>query len=313
MMTNKMKLKHVALLAVGLLPFAVTAQPSSQPAGTSISVPGSAMTAAKPATPEMPEKGKLSYAIGMYYGNNISRSFKQGNFDIDTNAVLTAISDVINGKTTQLTEKEMRDVLDQLRAVMQARQKARDEEAKAKSDEFMAQFAKQPGVITTNGLEYKVIKDGDGEMPTEWDTVVVSYRGTLADGKEFDHNDNFKTPIHGRVITGWQRALPMMKVGSHWQIAVPWSQAYGPRGKPGTIPGYATLIFDMELKSIAERGAPPVPVGGEFPHPGASQNAPNSSAPVVSGQIIKVPSADELKKGAKIEVIDSNTTNASAK
>jgi len=296
---------------MGLLPLGVIAQ-TNKPQSTAppTNPPGAVVAPAKPPPAEMPEKGRLSYAIGMYFGNNITNSIKHGELNVDTNTVIEALTDVITGKPTRLSQKELSEVMSQFRAAMQAKQNAEAEAAKAKGEAFLLQFARGAGVTTlSNGLEYKVIKEGDGAMPKENDTVTVAYRGTLIDGTEFDHNDDFKTPVKGRVITGWQKILPLMKVGSKWQVAIPSALGYGPRGKPPTIPGNAVLIFDLELKSITP-GAPTLPPISAAP-PGASKPAaPASNTPVVSGQIIKVPSAEELKKGAKIEVINPGQTNA---
>jgi len=301
-----MKLKQIVFLVMGLLPLTVIAQ-TNKPQSTA---PTGAMgVPSKPPSTEMPEKGKLSYAIGMYFSSNITNGIKHGNLSVDTNTVLEAIKDVLTGKPTRLSEAEVTEVMNQLRAAMQAKQKAEAEEAKTKGEAYLAQFAKSPGVTTlSNGLEYKVIKAGDGAMPKENDTVTVAYKGTLSDGTEFDHNDNFKTSLKGRVITGWQKILPLMKVGSEWQVAIPSALGYGPRGMPPKIPGNSALIFDLELKSVTPGPATPPPTPGA--QPSASKPAASTpNTPVVSGQIIKVPSADELKKGAKIEVINSGQTN----
>ncbi len=295
---------------MGLLPLGVIAQ-TNKPQSTAppAKPPGATAMPAKPAPAEMPEKGKLSYAIGMFFGNNITNGIKRGELSVDTNTVLEAIKDVITGKPTRLSQQELTDVMNQLRAAMQAKQNAEAEEAKAKAEAFLLQFARGAGVTTlSNGLEYKVIKEGDGAMPKESDTVTVGYRGTLSDGTEFDHNDNFTTPVKGRVIAGWQKILPLMKAGSKWQVAIPPSLGYGPRGKPGTIPGNAVLIFDLELKSITA-AAPTLPPISAAPPAASKPAAPAPTTPVVSGEIIKVPSADELKKGAKIEVIKAGQTN----
>ncbi len=305
-----MKLKQTAFLVIGLLPLGVIAQTNKpQTVSPPANPPGAVVVPSKPPPAEMPEKGKLSYAIGMYFGSNITNSIKRGELNVDTNTVLEAIKDVIAGKPTRLSENESREVLNQLRAAMQAKQRAEAEETKAKGEAFLLQFARGAGVTTlTNGLEYKVIKEGDGAMPKENDTVTVGYRGTLSDGTEFDHNDNFTTPVKGRTIQGWQKILPLMKVGSKWQVAIPSALGYGPRGKPPTIPGNSVLIFDMELKSITP-GAPTLPPISAAPPAAYKPAAPAPTTPVVSGEIIKVPSADELKKGAKIEVIKAGQTN----
>src|SRR5271157_5920241 len=291
-MTNQMKLKQTAFLVMGLLPLGVIAQtnkpqtmvPPARPPGA-VAVP----TNAPPA--EMPEKGRLSYAIGMYFANNITNSIKRGDLNVDTNTVLEAIKDVIAGKPTRLTENETKEVLNQLRAAMQAKQKAEAEETKAKGEAFLVQFARGAGVKTlTNGLEYKVIKEGDGAVPKENDTVTVGFRGTLIDGTEFDHNDNFNTPLK-RTIQGWQKILPLMTVGSKWQVAIPPALGYGPRGMPPKIPGNSVLIFDLELKSVTP-AAPTLPPISAAPPNAPRPSAPAPSTPVVSGEIIKVPSAE---------------------
>lgn len=258
---------------------------------------------------EMPSKEKLTIALGMYFGNNITNSLRRNNIDVDTNQMLSIVADVVSGKPAKMSEKEVQEVFNQLRGALMNRHKAEEEQAKAKGEAFLADYAKRPGVKTlSDGLEYKVIKEGSGPTPSENDTVTVAYRGTLSDGTEFDKNDSFTTPIHGRIIQGWQKALSMMKVGSKWEVAIPPMLGYGPRGMPPRIPGNAVLIFDMELKSITP-GAPaamPTPPPGT----GSAKPPPTPGAPVVSGEIIKVPSAEELKKGAKIEVIKANQTNA---
>lgn len=326
-MMNQMKLKHVALLAIGLLPLGAIAQtnkPQTPPPSSNFHVSGApGQMAPRPmsATPPMPEKGKLSYAIGMYFGNNITNSIKRGELTVDTNDILAAITDVLDGKKTRMSETEVRQVLEQLKAAMAPRMKAMREEQmkereaqmekagaenKAKGDAFMAQFAKAAGVTTLpDGMEYKVIKDGTGAKPKEDDTVTVNYRGTLIDGTEFDRHDGFTHSLKGGIITGWRQILPLMKVGSKWQVAIPAALAYGTRGSPPKIPGNSVLIFDLELTSITP-GAPNLQTAPPSPS-SATPAAP--STPVVSGEIIKVPSADELKKGAKIEVIKSGQTN----
>jgi len=268
------------------------------------------MLSAPPQSTEMPPKDKLSYMLGMYFGNNITNSLTRGEIQVDTNAMLAAVADVVNGKPLKMTQKEYTDTFNQLRGALMAKRRADEEAAKAKSEAFMANFAKGPGVIVlSNGLEYKVIKDGTGPMPKETDSVTVAYRGSLPDGTEFDKNDSFPTPIRGRIIQGWQKILPLMKVGSKWTVAIPPNLGYGARGFPPKIPANSALLFDIELKSVTP-GAPRLPPLSANQTAATRPNNPQSSSPVVSGEIIKVPSADELKHGAKIEVIKSGQTNA---
>lgn len=297
---------------MGLLPLGVIAQTAKPQTTTAppLNPPGNVRVLPQPPSTAMPEKGKLSYAIGMYFGRNITNSIKKGDLTVDTDTILAAIADVVNGKTTRMTEKEVIGVFDQLKMAMQAKKMAEEAAVKSKGDAFLADFAKAPGVTTLpGGLEYRVIKDGTGAMPKQTDSVVMAYRGTLVDGTEFDRNDNFPTSLRGGVIEGWLKVLPLMKVGSKWEVAIPPAMAYGPRGRPPKIPGNSVLIFDMELKAVTP-GAATAPPVSSAPPANFNPNTSSSSTPVVSGQIIKVPSADELKKGAKIEVITNSQTSA---
>ncbi len=294
---------------MGLLPLGVIAQ-TNKPQSTVAPVAPPSNVKIVPSAPpstEMPEKGKLGYAIGMYFARNITNSIKHGDLTVNNDEIIAAITDVLNGKNPRMTEKEVSAVFEQLRAALQAKKMADDAANKAKGEAYLAQFAKGPGVTTLpGGLEYKVIKDGDGPKPTENDTVIMAYRGSLIDGTEFDHGDSFPTSLKGGVIPGWLQVLPLMKVGSKWQVVIPSSLGYGPRGRPPKIPADAVLIFDMELKSIKSAAPAPPPVSSAPAGASRSSTSAQSATPVVSGQIIKVPSAEELKKGAKIEVITNN-------
>jgi FKBP-type peptidyl-prolyl cis-trans isomerase FklB len=256
-----------------------------------------------PATPPvMPDKEKMSYAIGMYFGNTIKRQ----ELSVNVDTVIAALKDMLAGNTNHMSEDEMTATLRQLSAANRAKmQEAQREklakegaENKTKGDAFLAQNAKLDGVKTLpNGLQYKVIKEGTGEMPKTNDTVTVTYRGKLVDGTPFDSRTNWSTTFaSGRTIKGWSEVLPMMKIGSEWEVVVPPDLGYGVGGRPPKIGPSSVLIFDMELTGIA----PPKPAGQTLSiAPPSSSSGPTA----VSGQIIKVPSAEDLKKGAKIEVI----------
>jgi FKBP-type peptidyl-prolyl cis-trans isomerase FklB len=235
--------------------------------------------------------------------------------DIDT--IATAMKDVIAGRPTRMTDDEvkatMRDFQGAMRAKMTADREKEAAENKAKGDEFLAKNSKADGVKTLpNGLQYKVLTDGDGPMPKTNDTVTVSYKGSLIDGTVFDHNDHFTTPVTGRTVKGWSEILPLMKTGSKWEVTIPPELGYGPRGFPPKIGPNSVLIFEMNLLSIAppptNTPAKPASPAARPGTAGLGSNSippspPATSTPVVSGQIIKVPSAEGLKKGEKIEVI----------
>jgi len=252
-----------------------------------------------PAVPVMPDIQKLSSAIGMSWGDALKQNLPEANLD----AVFAAVKDSLAGKPPPLSEQEFRDVMNSFRRASMGRQAEKSrlaaEKNKTDSEAFLAKNGKEAGVITLpSGIQYKVINEGLGPYPKSSDTVVVNYRGSTIDGKEFDSSYGvdrkpLTTPVSGRTIKGWTEALQLMKVGSKWQIVIPSALAYGPSGKPPKIEGNAALIFDIELLSIQEPAAPPI-----------------DTAQAISGDIIKVPSQEEMKKGAKIEVIKTPPANA---
>ena len=139
-------------------------------------------------------------------------------------------------------------------AKQEAKAKAAAEKNSKDGEAFLAENKKKDGVKSTaSGLQYKVIKAGDGVMPKGTDTVSVNYKGTLIDGTEFDSSykrgEAATFPVSG-VIKGWTEALQLMKVGSKWQLFIPSNIAYGERGAGGEIGPNATLIFEVELLSI---------------------------------------------------------------
>ena len=127
-------------------------------------------------------------------------------------------------------------------------------ENKAAGEAFLAENAKKEGVVTTeSGLQYKVIKEGKGEVPTATSTVKVNYKGTLIDGTEFDSSYKRNEPTTFRanqVIKGWTEALTMMPVGSKWELYIPQELAYGARDTGGQIKPFSTLIFEVELLEV---------------------------------------------------------------
>ena len=129
-------------------------------------------------------------------------------------------------------------------------------ENKAAGEAFLAENAKKEGVVTTeSGLQYKVIKEGKGEVPTATSTVKVNYKGTLIDGTEFDSSYKRNEPTTfraDRVIKGWTEALTMMPVGSKWELYIPQELAYGARETGGQIKPFSALIFEIELLEVVQ-------------------------------------------------------------
>ena len=174
---------------------------------------------------------------------------------------------------------------------------------KADGEAFLAANKSKEGVVTTDsGLQHKTLKEGDGPSPAATDTVTVNYKGTLIDGTEFDSGNGISFPLNG-VIKGWTEGLQLMKVGGSTRFFIPSDLAYGPSGPPNIGPN-STLIFDVDLISIKgkEQAAakPATPAAPVDPDP----------KQVVTSDIIKVPSAEEMKKGAKIEVIKKEDLQA---
>jgi FKBP-type peptidyl-prolyl cis-trans isomerase FklB len=300
-----MKRPLLSLLTIALVACTASAQdakPAAAPTPTPLPMPTQ-----PPATDFSKifknDKEKIGYAIGMYAAS-IKDRLKSQDIEYDTDMLIKGFTDSVTTGTTTITQEQKMEVLKdldkQIRTKMQEKQKQQAEENRIKGEKnkadgaaFLDKNKAQAGVTTLpDGLQYKVITEGTGAIPKGQDEVSVNYRGTLIDGTEFDssykRNQPFSTKVEGGIIKGWTEALELTKTGSKWQIFVPSDLAYGPTGRSG-IPPNAVLIFEMELLSTKEGTA-----AAEVPH------AP--AAPLTS-DIIRVPSAEEIKKGAKIETI----------
>lgn len=209
------------------------------------------------------QKEKVSYAIGVDIGTNMKKQM----VEVDPDLLARGLKDVFAGNKTLLTEEEVRAVLSSYQQEMRAKQaeaaKKAGEKNKLEGDTFLAGNKTKEGVLTLeSGLQYKVLKQGDGPKPTADDTVECQYRGTLIDGTEFDssykRNQPATFPVKG-VIKGWTEALQLMPVGSKWQLFLPANLAYGDRGAGPTIGPNATLIFEVELLAIKEKAKAKAP------------------------------------------------------
>lgn len=201
------------------------------------------------------QKDKVSYSLGMNFGEYL----KKQDIETNTDILVQGLKDMLAGKKTLLTEQEYHDTMAAFQKEMTTKQmeklKQLGEKNKKEGEAFLAENKKKEGVITLpSGLQYKVLKEGEGAIPKLTDTVTTNYRGTLIDGKEFDSSYRREQaatfPVKG-VIPGWTEALQLMKAGSKWQLFIPSNLAYGERG-PSIIGPNATLIFEVELLSIKE-------------------------------------------------------------
>ena len=185
---------------------------------------------------------KASYSFGMTMGATLKR---QG-VEIDIPLLVQGIRDATAGKTL-LTEEQAAQAMQQFEKAMVAKQA---EESKR----FWTDNKRRPGVTTTaSGLQYKVIKAGKGPWAKANDVVDVNYRASFTNGEQFETNGDkpFTTPVN-RVIPGWQEALKMMSVGAVLQLFIPPELAYGEQGAPPAIGPNTTLVFELELLSIAK-------------------------------------------------------------
>ena len=219
------------------------------------------------------QKDKVSYSIGMNIGANLSRQ----KVDINPDLLAAGIKDTIAGKP-QLTQDQVKDIMQQFEKDMEQKQKESGEKNKAEGAKFLEDNKKKPGVKTTaSGLQYKAEKEGTGPQPKATDMVTVNYRGTLIDGTEFD--SSYKRgqpatfPLNG-VIKGWTEGLQLMKAGSKYQFFVPSNLAYGERAVGPDIAPNATLIFEVELLEVKP---PPTPAP-RASAPGA-QTSPKTTPP----------------------------------
>lgn len=191
---------------------------------------------------------KLSYALGLSMGGNFMRSgIESLNYDDFAAGVKAAYA----GDHSQMTVDEAKRVVNEFFAEMEA--KLQDVNKKA-GEQYLAENAKRPEVHTTaSGLQYEVIKEGEGASPKVTDKVTVHYTGALIDGRVFDSSIERGEPATfgvSQVIPGWVEALQMMKPGAEWRIFVPSNLAYGPQGAGGIIGPNMTLIFDIKLIKV---------------------------------------------------------------
>jgi FKBP-type peptidyl-prolyl cis-trans isomerase FklB len=233
------------------------------------------------------DKDKISYSLGV----DIGRTLQRLQLDLNQSALSQGITDVLGNKPMAMNDQELQQTLQAFQQKMMQKQqeamskkqeemKAVAEKNKAAGKKFLDENAKKADVKTTpSGLQYKVIKAGNGEKPKDKDVVETNYRGTTIDGKEFDssakHGTSFSFPVNG-VIKGWSEALKMMPVGSKWQLYVPADLAYGDEGYGEDIAPGSTLVFDVELLSIKKNAGNTPPAADQQPESGAEKKPSGS-------------------------------------
>jgi FKBP-type peptidyl-prolyl cis-trans isomerase FkpA len=204
---------------------------------------------------------KQSYALGAsmgrYLNDNLSKNAEIG-IVLDQEKLLGGIKDALS-ENIQLTEDEIKTVMMALEADVKQRRMDKQKElsaaAQGAGEKFLAENAKRDGVtVTESGLQFEVITAAEGEKPAATDQVSVHYHGTFIDGSVFDSSVERGEPATfglNQVIPGWTEGLQHMPVGSKYKFYIPYNLAYGENGR-SSIPGYSTLIFEVELLDIVK-------------------------------------------------------------
>jgi FKBP-type peptidyl-prolyl cis-trans isomerase len=197
---------------------------------------------------------KASYGIGHQMGGQLLPA--EGRIDLD--AFLAGVRDGIAGNEPALDPAEIQAALQALSEAVSAdemeNQAAAAEANAAEGEAFLAENAQKDGVmVTASGLQYEVLREGDGAMPLPEDQVTINYKGTILDGTQFDSSYDRGEPATfsvGGVISGFSEGLQLMTVGSHFRFFIPGELGYGPQGSGAVIGPSATLIFEVELLEI---------------------------------------------------------------
>ncbi|MGS2719540.1 FKBP-type peptidyl-prolyl cis-trans isomerase [Paraglaciecola aestuariivivens] len=194
---------------------------------------------------------QASYGIGLQMGEQLRANPFDG---LDVEAVQAGLADAFNLQPAQVSNDVLRVAFNEIHERMQAAKAEQFASVIAEGEAYLAENAKREEVtVTESGLQYEVIKQGDGDIPSLTSTVRTHYHGTLLDGSVFDSSYDrgqpAEFPVNG-VIKGWTEALQMMKVGTKLKLHVPANLAYGEQGAGGAIGPHSTLVFDVELLDI---------------------------------------------------------------
>lgn len=190
---------------------------------------------------------KVSYALGIGIGRQLAQ---MGATDINTDDFGQAIKDAISGRL-QLNEQEAQMIVQDF---FQRKSEEQAKNAKAEGENFLDENGKKEGVVVLpSGLQYQVLREGNGNKPSATDQVECHYEGTLINGQVFDSSyKRGQTATFGlnQVIKGWTEGLQLMQEGAKYRFFIPYHLAYGAQGAGQNIPPYATLIFDVELVKV---------------------------------------------------------------
>ncbi len=199
------------------------------------------------------KKEMVSYGIGV----NIAKSFKKDEVEFDMELLVKGMKDGLAGNKLLMSEKELRQVMNSLQSELRRKEvmnsRIAAEENRKRGEAFLAENKNKEGVQSLpSGVQYRILKAGDGRKPTDSDSVECEYRGTLLNGAEFDGTEPGKpaTLKLSMLIPGWKEALKAMPKGSKWQVFIPSQLAYGTRGVGSDIGPNETLVFEIALLDI---------------------------------------------------------------
>ena len=198
---------------------------------------------------------KLSYALGIGIGSQLAG---MGARELNIDDFAQAIKDVISGSQLKVDNVEAQTLVQNFFQEQEAKQQAAAAEAgkaaKAEGEAFLAENGKKEGIVTLpSGLQYQVLREGNGKKPSATDQVVCHYEGTLIDGTVFDSSYQRNQPATfglNQVIPGWTEGVQLMQEGAKYRFFIPYKLAYGERGAGAQIPPFATLVFDVELIEV---------------------------------------------------------------
>ena len=198
---------------------------------------------------------KVSYALGLGIGQQLAQ---MGASDLNIDDFAQAIKDVIAGNPLQVKHQEAQQIVQEYFAkkeeVLNKQRQEAGKTHKEAGEKYLAENAKKDGVITLpSGLQYQVLKEGNGKKPSAKDSVKCHYEGFLIDDTVFDSSVQRGEPaVFGlqQVIAGWTEGLQLMQEGAKYRFFIPYRLAYGEGGAGSSIPPYAALIFDVELIKV---------------------------------------------------------------
>ena len=198
---------------------------------------------------------KVSYALGIGIGHQLAN---MGGSELNIDDFAQAVKDVLQGNNLKVKSSEAQQIVQEFFAAQEQKINKQRQEAgkmaKEAGEKYLAENAKKEGVITLpSGLQYQVLKEGNGKKPSAKDSVKCHYEGFLVDGTVFDSSVQRGEPaVFGlqQVIAGWTEGLQLMQEGAKYRFFIPYRLAYGEGGAGGSIPPYAALIFDVELIEV---------------------------------------------------------------